>query len=264
MPCVAAPASVPRPERGVEPLNLFELVFSAAVVVVAFAVRGTAGFGGQVIAVPLLALVLPLQLVLSAIVVLTGLAALGHLRRDWPRIEWAEIRRLLPFSMIGVICGLYLLRLLDFHALLRAFAVFVILYGCFVLATVSRPVHIPRQALRPAGMILSTLAGAMGATFGAAAGPLYVIYLDSCRLERNAFRVTITTILTVQAVLRVVGYARLGWYEPRTFVLIAAGFPLMMLGAGIGSWLGPRLPQRWFGLGIGALLIVSGAALLLK
>ena len=140
----------------------------------------------------------------------------------------------------------------------------VLLYACFALATASRPLSIPRRAVYPAGAGLSVLGGAMGATFGAAAGPLYVIYLNSRQLERDAFRVTITTILTVQGCLRIAGYARLGFYDHGTLILIAAGIPLMLVGSALGLWLAGRLHQRWFNLGIGVLLLISGTALLFK
>jgi uncharacterized membrane protein YfcA len=112
--------------------------------------------------------------------------------------------------------------------------------------------------------VLSLLAGGLGAAFGAAAGQLYVIYLDSRGLERDAFRVTISTILTVQAVLRVAGYARLDFYDVPSLILIAAGLPLMLLGSTIGHWLAGRLDQRRFNLVIGLLLLLSGTALLFK
>src|SRR5262245_781277 len=115
----------------VPPLSVIELVFAALVVTLAYAVRGSAGFGGQAIAVPLLVLVLPLQTVLSAIVVLTVLSAIVHLRRDWSKIDWREIRRLLPYSVVGILAGLFLLERVDIRLLTRAFGVFVMLYACF-------------------------------------------------------------------------------------------------------------------------------------
>jgi len=245
-------------------LSITELTFAALVVVVAYAVRGGAGFGGQAIAVPLLALILPLQVVLSAIVVLTVLASIGHLRRDWSKIDWREIRLLLPYSVIGVIAGLFLLDRLDIHLLTRAFGVFVMLYACFALATASRPLRIPGRALYPVGAVLSTLAGATGAIFGAAAGPIYVIYFSARQLEKDAFRVTITAILQIQGCMRIAGYAHLGFFDYTTPILVAAGMPLMLLGSALGAWLAVGLDQRWFNVGISVLLLGCGAALLLK
>ncbi|MCC7486458.1 MAG: sulfite exporter TauE/SafE family protein [Burkholderiales bacterium] len=239
-------------------------LFAGCVLTLAYAIRGTAGFGGQSVAVPLLTLVMPLHTVLATVVVLTALASVPQWMRDWRKIEWREIRRVLPFSIIGVLSGLYLLEQLDLRVIVKAFGVFVIFYGCFAFVTAAHPLRIPERYLYPAGMVLGTFAGALGATFGAAAGPLYVIYLDSRRLARDVFRITITTILTVQGVVRIAGYARLGFFDAATPMLIAAGLPLVLVGGAIGNWLAGRLDQRWFNLGISALLVLSGTVLLLK
>ena len=247
-----------------ESLSVLEWAFAALVVVLACAVRGGAGFGGQAVAVPLLALVLPLPTALAVMVALAVLSSVGHLRRDWRKIAWGEIRRLLPWSVLGVLAGLYLLERLDMGVLVKAFGAFVLLYGCFALATASRPVTIPPRAVYPMGVALAIFAGAMGATFGAAAGPLYVIYLNCRRLERDAFRVTITTILTVQGCLRIAGYTRLGFYDEATLMMVAGGVPMVWIGTALGFWLVGRLDQRVFNLCIGVLLLVSGTALLFK
>jgi uncharacterized membrane protein YfcA len=241
-----------------------ELVFAALVLVVAYAVRSSAGFGGQVVAVPLLALVLPLPVMVSAVVVLTVLASVTHWVRDWRHIDWREIARLLPYTLTGILAGLYLLQEVEIRVLTRAFGVFVILYGGFALATAARPLRIPPRWLAPARVVMSSLAGFAGAAFGAAAGPLYAMYFGSMRIEKDAFRITITTILTIQAFLRIAGYARLGFYDREVFVLIAAGVPLVLLGSMLGTWMVGRLDDYRFNLGIAVLLLVSGTALLLK
>ncbi len=245
-------------------LDAAELVFAALVLVIAYAVRSGAGFGGQVVAVPLLALVLPLPVMVSAVVVLTVLASFTHWARDWRHIEWREIARLLPYTLAGIFAGLYLLQEVELRALTRAFGVFVILYACFALATAARPLRIPPRWLALARVVLSLLAGFAGAAFGAAAGPLYAMYFGSMRIGKDAFRITITTILTIQAFLRIAGYARLGFYDQEVFVLIAAGVPLVLLGSWLGTWVAGRLDEYRFNLGIAVLLLASGIALLLK
>jgi uncharacterized membrane protein YfcA len=246
-----------------ESLGIFELVFAALVLMVAYAVRGTAGFGGQALAVPLLALVLPLPVMVSAVVVLTVLASLGH-SRDRSKIAWREIARLMPYTLLGVGCGLLLLKEVDVRVLTRAFGAFVLLYAGFSLATAARPVRIAAAHLGLARAVLGTLAGAAGAAFGAAAGPLYAIYLGSLRLGKDAFRVTITAILTIQGLMRIVGYARLGFYDETVLALILAGLPLVVIGTRLGQWLSSRLDERRFGLVVNVLLLASGGALLFK
>ncbi|MGH8742536.1 MAG: TSUP family transporter, partial [Burkholderiales bacterium] len=113
-------------------------------------------------------------------------------------------------------------------------------------------------------VVMSSLAGFAGAAFGAAAGPLYAMYFGRKRIEKDAFRITITTILTIQAFLRIAGYARLGFYDEDVLVLIAAGVPLVLLGSRLGMWVAGRLDQYRFNLGIAVVLLASGIALLFK
>jgi len=247
-----------------ETLGPLELAFAALVLVTAYAVRGTAGFGGQTLAVPLLVLVLPLPTVVSTVVVFTMMSSIGHWMRDWRRISWREIARLLPYSLAGVLAGLYVLHQVEMRTLIRILGVFIIFYSIFALATANRPLRIAGRYRGAARAAFSTLAGAASAVFGAGSGPIYAIYFNQLWMERDVFRVTITTILAFQASLRIAGYVQLGFYDQDVLILVAAGVPMVVIGAGIGDWLAGRLDQHWFDRGISALLLVSGVALLLK
>lgn len=247
-----------------EGLGIPQLAFAALVLTAGYAVRGTAGFGGQAVAVPLLALILPLPLVVATVAVLTALSSIDHWRRYRDKVVWREVLMLAPYTVAGVVAGIYVLKQVDVRTLTRAFGVFVILYACFTLATATRPVRVAPRVLKPMGAVLSALAGVAGALFGAAAGPLYAIYFNALALEKDSFRVTITTILTVLAMSRVVGYTALGLYNEITLLLIVAGVPLMLIGSRIGYRLAGRLDQQMFNRVVAALLFVSGFALLLK
>lgn len=250
--------------RAVDALGWFELILAAIAVMTAYAVRGTTGFGGQTVAVPLLTLMMPITIVVPAVTVLTVVSSVVHWLQDWSKIAWGEIARLMPFTLLGVLAGLYLFDRFEPRTLTRALGVFVMGYACFALLTASRPVAGPSRRLRPLGPLLSAAAGAIGTVFGGGAGPLYVIYLNSLRLEKDCFRVTITTILTFQALIRVAGYGQLGFYGESSWYLIAAGFPMMLIGARLGHHLAGRIDQRRFNLGVGVLLLAIGVGLVVK
>jgi uncharacterized membrane protein YfcA len=239
-----------------------EILFAALVLVVAYAVRGTTGFGGQALAVPFMALMLPLQTVVPAITALTALSSFTYWR-DRHHVDWREIGRLLPFTLLGVVLGLYVFRQLDPATLTKAFGVFVILYALFSLRRKRTAAGPPRHA-RLIGSVLSTTSGVLGAIFGAAAGPMYVIYFNLMGYGKEAFRATVTAILWFQAVARIIGYARLGFYDQAALLLIAAGLPFMLIGAQLGGFMAGRVDQVLFNRSVAALLAVSGVALLLK
>ena len=245
-------------------LGPLQLIFCALVVTLAFAVRGGAGFGGGAIAVPLLALVLPLQVAVPAVSVLNMLSSIGHGIRDWRKIVWSEILRLIPFTLLGVGMGLYLLAQLDPKPLAKALGVFVILYAVYAMVTAGRALPLPRRLLAPLGALMSSAAGFVGTLFGGAAGPLYVIYLSALKLERDCFRVTITTIMLFQGLTRIGGYAGLGLFNSATLSVLAAALPMMLIGSYFGARLIRRFDQAKFNRALSCVLLVSGLALLIK
>ena len=247
-----------------EQLSVWQLVFCAAVVTVAFAVRGGAGFGGGAIAVPMLALVFPLPAVVPVVTVLNMLSSIGHGIADWRSIVWREIWRILPGSLLGVFIGLYLLTLFDPQPLGKALGVFVVLYAVHAMVMAGRVVAIPPRWMLAVAVATSTLAGIVGSLFGGAAGPIYVVYLNAAQLGKDAFRVTITTVMLFQGLTRIAGYATLGLYDGTALTLLAAALPMMLA----GSWLGARVIRRFdqvlFNRAVGIVLLASGAALIFK
>ena len=247
-----------------ESISNWQMLFSAAVIVVAFAVRGGAGFGGGAVAVPLLSLVFPVQLTVPVVTVLNMLSSIGHGIVDWRKIAWQQIWRILPGSLLGVFIGIYLLSLIDPQPLARALGAFVVLYAIYVLVFANRTPVIPQRWLLVAAGVISMTAGIIGSLFGGAAGPVYVIYLNTVRLGKDAFRVTITTIMLFQGLTRIAGYAALGLYDTKVLTLLALAVPVMVLGSWLGARVVRRLNQELFNRAIAGVLLVSGAALLLK
>lgn len=247
-----------------EHLNAWQLLFCALVVTLAFAVRGGAGFGGGAIAVPMLSLVFPVQVAVPVVTVLNMLSSIGHGAANWRNIVWREIWRILPGSLLGVFIGLYLLTLFDPKPLAKALGVFVVLYAVYVMLMAGRVVVIPQRWMLAVAAVTSTAAGIIGSLFGGAAGPLYVIYLSAAQLSKDAFRVTITTVMLFQGLTRMAGYGMLGLYDWNTLTLLAAALPMMIA----GSWLGARVIRRFdevlFNRVVGVVLLASGAALIFK
>jgi hypothetical protein len=245
-------------------LTPLDAVFCALVVIAAFAIRGTAGFGGGIIAVPLLALVLPLQQVVPLMTALTFLASVGHGVRGRRNIQWREVVRLVSFALPGVALGLYLFSVLDPRPLSRALGVFVMLYAVYAFALAGRKPALAQRWVYPLAVVVGFAAGLVGTLFGGAAGPVFVIYLGARALDKDQFRTTMTAIMVCMAVVRLSGYASLGFLDAAGLKYLAAAIPLMMLGSYLGERLVRRVEQRRFERVLGAILILSGAVLVLK
>jgi len=245
-------------------LSAFDYSFYALVLMGAFAVRSAAGFGAVLIAVPMLALVMPMSAAVSIGSALTAITSVHQLGRGWRNIAWREFTRIAFYTAIGIALGFYVFALLNEDVLRRSFGVFLVLYALYALWTAKAPVVLPTRWHGVLAAVTGISGGFIGALFGAGVGPIYVIYFNALRLEREVFRVTMTTVALIGGLTRITGYAGMGFYQRSTLVLLAVGLPMVI----IGSWLGDRVVRRLnpqhFGVFIGGLILLSGIALLLK
>jgi uncharacterized protein len=245
-------------------LSLLGLAVYVLVLTCAFAVRSAAGFGAVLIAIPMLAFVLPVSTAVSVTTALTALTSMHQIGRDWRLVAWRHFGLMAFYSAIGIGLGFYLFNLLDEHALQHALGVFLILYSGYTLATGRASAVLPSRWRNALAAGTGIAGGVLGTLFGAGVGPIYVVYFNTIALEREVFRVTMSTVVLLGGAARIAGYARLGFYEGSSVVLIAIGVPLVVVGSWLGDRLVRRLDPRLFSRLVGALILLSGAALLVK
>lgn len=242
-----------------ETLSLNQLILAAVVIAVAYFVRGLAGFGSGLIAIPLLAFMLPLSIIVPMVVLLDYLASASHGIKHRELIKWRELLPLLPFSIIGVILALYIFKSIDAVLLSKGLGVFIILFAIYTLANIAPTQIGSRLWAIPAG----SLGGLIGTLFGTG-GPFYVIYLKLLGLEKSDFRATFAMIFLLDGAGRLTGYLATGFYTLDVLLLVAASLPVMMIGMYIGGHVHVNISQQAFQRAISLVLIVSGIALLLK
>jgi uncharacterized membrane protein YfcA len=240
-------------------LTSIHVAYAAVVVAAAYFVRGIAGFGSGLIAIPLLAQVLPVTVVVPAIGLLDYLGSLTHGTQHRRAIRWRELLPLLPFTLLGVLLALYLFTSIDGDALRRALGVFVVAYGLYSLLVRRTPEAGSRLWAVPGG----GLGGLVGTLFGTG-GPFYVIYLGLRGLGKTEFRATIATIFLIDGAARIAGYLSAGFYGGDVLLLAGLSLPLMALGMVVGGRVHTGITPTQFRQGIGVLLLGSGLALALR
>lgn len=234
-------------------------LFGAATLAVAYFVRGVAGFGSGLIAIPLLALVLPLNLVVPLVVFLDYVASASHGLKDRAQIQWHQIFPLLPFSALGVLTGLYLFQTIDSVLLAHGLGVFVVLYALYSLLAKDGDRKASRLWAVPAG----GLGGLVGTLFGTG-GPFYVVYLKHRGLPKTQFRATFATVFLLDGAGRLLGYLAGGYFDRDWLLMAALSLPIMAIGLYLGGHVHTNISQRAFQIAISLLLMVSGISLLLR
>jgi hypothetical protein len=234
------------------------LGFAAAVLFLAYLVRGVAGFGSGLIAVPLLAQVFPLQEVVPLVVFLDYVGSMGQGLRNRNLIAWHEQLPLVPFSLLGVAAGLALFFLAKEMVLAQALGVFVMVYAIYQL--------LPLPALRGSRFFAAPfgfLGGFVGTIFGTG-GPFYVIYLGLRDLEKSSFRATFAINFLIDGAIRLGAYAVFGFFHEGVLMAMAASLPIVVVGLWAGGRIHIGLTQTAYLRIISTVVFVSGVALLFK
>ena len=242
-----------------ETITLPYWLIGATILTVAYLVRGIAGFGSGLIAIPLLALYAPLTLVVPLVVFLDYVASASHGLKDRLHVQWKELRPLLPFSAIGVVAGIYLFKTIDASLLANGLGLFVIFYAIYTLFNRDNGGSTSPLWAAPVGL----LGGLIGTMFGTG-GPFYVVYLKHRGLSKTEFRATFATIFLLDGAVRLIGYLTSGYFNAEWLMLTAVALPIMALGLYIGGHIHTRISARSFQIAISVLLIGSGISLLLR
>ena len=235
------------------------LALCAAFVLIAYFIRGILGFGSGLIAISLLALLLPLSMAVPAVALTDYLASASQGLGNRRAVLWASIWPLLPFMLAGVLTALWLFQQVDPGLLTRGLGVFVIGYALYTLSGL-HPGRIERAGrAAPVGAL-----GALIGTLFGTGGPFYVAYLQLWGPAKAQFRATAATIFLIEGTTRLVGYLGSGFFTREALTLSALALPLMALGLYAGHHAHTRISETTFKRLISLLLVASGLALMLK
>lgn len=212
------------------------------------------------VAVPLLALFLPLTFVVPLMVAVdfTSAVTLGSGARS--RIAWKEIAALLPFGTSGVLLGILLLIRLPPAPLLAALGLFALVFGTRNILGLHGTAPISRWWALPAGL----LGGTIGTLFGTG-GPPYVVYLSHRIHDKTRLRATLSGLFVLDGGLRIISFLATGLLlQKRVWFGVFGALPLMAVGLYAGHKVHLRISHAQMLRVIGVLLLISGTSVLWK
>lgn len=250
-------------------LSAIQIAYCVVVMLLAYALRGSAGFGGAV-GMPLLALVIPFKLLVPAWTLLglaSSTAILGH---EGKKVSLRAFAAFVPWCLVGIAAGLYVFATLDAATLTRGLGVLVLVYAVWTLWAIVRPPP-ARGADAPPGVgarivapAASVLAGTVGTVFGTMGSVFFAMFLDAKGVPKAQFRATVSAMLLVLSAVRGMGYYATGEFTREALWLFAAGFPLMLVGMLIGNHIHVRLSEAGFRKLICGTLFLCGIPLVLQ
>ncbi len=178
-------------------LHILIVVFAATLI------RSTFGFGEALIAVPLLALSIPIEVATPVVVLLSVTIAAVVIVQDWRKIHMRSTGWLLAPTFLGIPMGIALLTSIH-HDIVKGLLAIVIMgfSGYFLL--VKKPAELAKDSsvwLLSCGFLAGVLGGAFGMN-----GPPLVIYGAMRRWSPQHFRATLQGYFLPASIVAMAGY----------------------------------------------------------
>src|SRR5437879_11713671 len=163
----------------------------------AYFIRGITGFGSALIAVPSLVRSQPLHVAVPLVLSLEFTASLILGGTNAKKANWAEVKILLPFGMLGACVGAYGLLKLPTTPVLLTLGAFTMFFGFRNIYGLQPVGRLSRAWAIPAGLA----GGGAGALFGAGSPP-YIMYLTRRLVEEGEVRANFQCVIVIGDGLR--------------------------------------------------------------
>jgi len=230
-----------------------------AVVFAATWIRATFGFGEALVAVPLLALVMPVAVAAPVAVLLSITIAAVVMVEDWREIHWRSAGWLVAPTLVGIPAGVWLLAA-GHTALVKAGLGMVIGGFAAYFLLVRHPPRLERDSrgwLVGCGLAAGVLGGAYGMN-----GPPLVIYGSLRRWTPRQFRATLQAYFLPASAAAMAGYAAAGLLVPAVTHDYLLGLAALVPGLLLGRVAHRRMQGEQFLRLVHAGLVLVGLALL--
>ncbi len=235
------------------------LLFMIAIIFVSAFVRSAFGFGDALIAMPLLALFMGLNIATP----LVGLCALTYsiliIYKEWRRIQYKDVIVLIISAFIGIPIGIYFLKGNYEQVIKLVLGSFIILFALF---NIFKPklFYLKNDKL---AFIFGLLAGILGGAYNTN-GPPVVIYSTLRRWQPQTFRATMQGFFLPTGFAIALSHFIGGLWTREVVLNYAIVFPFIILAVYLGALVNKKMPKDRFNNYIFGLLLIIGAMLIVK
>jgi uncharacterized protein len=236
-------------------------VYVLLVIFIATLIRSIFGFGEALIAVPLLALRLPVNVAAPLAVLVSITVAAVIVAQDWHKIHLRSTGWLVLATLFGIPLGLLLLTAGNHRLVKAVLAVIIIAFSAYALIGRRPPeLHGDSKAwLLGCGFCAGVLGGAYGMN-----GPPLAIYGAMRRWSAQHFRATLQGYFLPASLIGMAGYWLAGFWVPVVTHYYLLSLALVLPAILAGRILNHRLRGEAFLRYVHVGLVLTGAALLLQ
>jgi uncharacterized protein len=227
-----------------------------SVLCLATVVRSALGFGEALVAVPLLAFVISVDVAAPLAVLVSVTVAGVILLQDWRHVHIGGTWRLVLSSLVGIPFGLYLLTHVAEPVTKGLLGAVIIAFSVYRL---TKHEHLVLQDDRFA-WIFGFGAGVLGGAYGMN-GPPLAVYGGLRRWTQERFRATLQGYFFPASLVGMIGYWAAGLWSASVTRYYLLSLPVVLVAIFAGRVLNRRLEPRRFIICVDVCLLAIGGLL---
>jgi uncharacterized membrane protein YfcA len=237
------------------------LFYVLLIIFVATLIRSTFGFGEALVAVPLLALLIPITIATPLASLLSVTIGGIIVLQDWRHIHFRSASWLIGATIFGIPIGLWLLTSSHPALVKVVLALTIIVFSLYSLLTARRMV-LERDDMR---LLLACgfTAGILGGAYGMN-GPPLAIYGAMRRWSAQHFRATLQAYFLPASLIALVGYWWAGLWTPAVTRYYLLSLPVAIPAIFLGRFFNHRMKGDGFVKYVYFGLMIVGLLLLLE
>jgi len=239
--------------------NSLLLILVGLILFFATMVRSVFGFGGGLIAMPLLTLIIGVQTAAPIAAALNTFNALFILLFSWRKVDISSAWRLVLASMCGIPLGLLLLTKVYEALVTGILAVVIILFSVYNLI---KP-QVKARVNKHTAYIFGFFAGILGAAYNAN-GPLAVIFGTLRKWPADSFRATLQAYFFPVGIVILLGQGASGLITQEVIQYSWILLPMLFLGLFVGDKINKSMSLASFERGVHLFLIATAVFMLVK
>ena len=227
-----------------------------AVLFLATLIRSALGFGEALVAVPLLALVLPVQVAAPLAVLVSITVALLVVIQDWRNVHVRSAGWLVLSTLFGIPVGLLVLKTVSEAVIKTILGAFIIAFAVYSLTGRKPELHNDRLA-----PLFGFTAGILGGAYGMN-GPPLVVYGVLRRWQPVQFRATLQGYFLIASIAGMAGYAFTGLWTRAVSNYFLLALPPALIAIFLGRAIHRRLSGTRFLIAVNIALALIGVLLM--
>jgi uncharacterized membrane protein YfcA len=222
-------------------------------------VRSAFGFGDALVAMPLLALIIPIKTATPVVAIIAPTIAISLLIKEWRHIDLKSTLKLIISTLAGIPFGILYLKSIPENIVNLILA--LVLIGFSLYSIVKPALH--RMKSDNWAFLFGFIGGILGGAYNTN-GPPIILYGILRRWKPESFRATLQSYFLPTGGAIMLGQGLAGLWTKAVLTTYIYSLPLVFLAIFFGLGISRKIPAQKFNKYVYVMLLGLGIILLIK